>query len=142
MQAMNTLILDSINNVGYQLEKSFEGLPSELNDKALATGLMTPRETLAHLYEVYVACLTEASGGKHDWFEYKLPEDVAANPGEFVWNKRSEVVALAKADESGAHSKALMDFVVIHDSYHVGQICALRLALDPAFVPYSIYRQD
>ena len=140
MQGMSSQILSAIDDAGHQIKMCFEGLPAAQWDVALATGLMTPKQTLTHLYEVYQAFLTEAAGGKHDWGTYQVPAEVAENPQNFAWEKRSEVRKLVEADPSEKNCHLAMDFIVLHDAYHVGQICAQRVANDPDFNPYSIYK--
>jgi len=50
---------------------------------------------------------------------------------------RAEAVALAMTSEEAA--KASLDYVVIHDAYHVGQMALLRLEQEPGWDPYSLY---
>lgn len=130
----------SIDDVGFQIETSLGSVSDEhLDTKALPT-LMSARETMLHLYEVYEAFLTEAAGGKHEWGAYEVPADIQADiRSQWIAHRRKAVeVALASDDEKT--EKLAMAFIVIHDAYHVGQVCANRIALEPDFNPYMIYR--
>lgn len=134
-------ILSAVRTAGFQLERVFQGLPAELLDAKLVPSTMSPRETMCHLYECYVAYLAHLAGGSHDWAAYEIPADVASDITNQVWTKRAEAVEalIAKNDEDA--SKTALDYIAMHDSYHIGQLCALRIEKDPSFNPYSLYSE-
>lgn len=130
----------SIDDTGFQIETALGTVSEEhLDSKALPT-MMSARETMVHLYEVYQAFLTEASGGKHEWGAYEVPAEIQADiRNQWIAHRKKAVeVALATEDENVA--KMAMAFIAVHDAYHVGQVCANRIALEPDFNPYMIYR--
>lgn len=124
----------------YQLDNVLEGLEGDQWDAKVREDLMSPREVVGHLIECYIAAQKHATGEKHDWGSYLPPSDDAE---ELVTEMRSErakacEALLAKGDDDSL--RAATDYIVLHDAYHVGQLAALRLGLDPDWDPYSIYK--
>ena len=133
------LMQHQIDDLGFQLEQCFAGWNPALLDDALTEGAMSARKTLAHLTECCVAASTEAAGGKHEWGSYTLP-DPAWDAALAEWRaQHSAAGALVCQDDDEAlkHGHAYM---VSHDAYHVGQLCQLRLKLEPEWNAYAIYR--
>ncbi|MBL8088381.1 MAG: DinB family protein [Chthonomonas sp.] len=136
----NAAILAAVDDSGYQLDQSLAGLSgADLDAKALPS-MMSPREHMEHLYEVYHACIVMSQGGSHEWGSYTLPDDVKADIANRWRAKRDEAVAMIKGSDDPKVEEMACGFILQHDGYHVGQLCAHRIALDPGFNPYSIYR--
>ncbi|MBS1705095.1 MAG: hypothetical protein JST40_04420 [Armatimonadetes bacterium] len=133
------LLESALKQSGFQVEKVFEGLSSEQWSMRPVAAMMTPAEQALHLAECYVAFCTEAQGGKHDWGGYVQPEAWASDPMGAISSERPKAVALALASESEDVQKLAMDFLTMHECYHVGQMCTIRLTLDETWSPYSIY---
>jgi uncharacterized damage-inducible protein DinB len=126
------------DNTEYQLKACFEGLPVELREASLAETSMSPRQTLAHLAESYQALAAHLSGEKFEWGKFSSEGLDWENLKSTTFTLRS--AALAKASDKVDDLKAVHDYVIAHDAYHVGQLCALRLANEPGWEAYSIYR--
>jgi uncharacterized damage-inducible protein DinB len=126
-------------DAGYQLGKCLEGMSETQLDARLAEGLMTPREMVAHLAECYHAVTVEAGGAKYQWGTYSVPSLQTTDLlGTFRSLRSAALQALAEKGEDGL--KQGCAFIVGHDYYHVGQLVANRIAADPSWDSYSIYR--
>jgi len=132
------LLQYQLDDSQYQLEKCFEGLPSELFNAKVTEQAMTPAEVIEHLCEAYTALIAESEGKKHEWGSYKI-EDRSPENLLKTWSQTRERATATIADEEPAYKHAHA-FIVAHDYYHVGQLCELRVAKDPGFDPYAIYR--
>ncbi|MBS1723853.1 MAG: hypothetical protein JSS66_12975 [Armatimonadetes bacterium] len=130
----------AMDETGHQLFKSLDGLSADQWDAKADAHLMSPRETVSHLCDCYAAYRAAQQGGTYEWGSYKL----AATDGdgmiaELKSNRDAAIASLGPAGEEKA-LKDSMAYIALHDAYHVGQICALRLKLNPAWDPYSIYQ--
>lgn len=122
----------------YQVEKSYEGLADF--DYKLNSIAKTPREILTHFCETCEAFVTEANGGTHTWGTYSLPP---MEPNELMakYRKlRAEASEVALMATDPKMIKKASEYLVSHESYHVGQLCLIRLAIDPNWNAYSLYR--
>ena len=125
-----------VANIGFQLDKVFEGLHESLLDHKIVPAAMSARETLTHLPECYIAALEHAAGKNHEWGSYRTEakslEDLL---GELRARRAEAVTALLAT----ADAKTIHDYIVGHDAYHIGQMALLRLSTDSAWDPYSLY---
>ena len=134
------LLTHLVENAGFQVEKCFEGMPAALHEAKLTPHAMSPRLVLAHFLEVFEAAAKEERGESHEWGSY------ANNTESFdtLWQKytsqRKEYVAKRVDSDSPSSLKQLGGMLVLHETYHVGQLCLLRVEQDPTFNPYSIYQ--
>lgn len=139
MTASQTL-LEQLNATAYQVEKVFEGLAEGLYDHRTTTSAMTPAETLEHLAECCVAYLSSLKGEEHQWgtfsIENKSPEVLKAT----FWKLRSDAAAEAAVQTDDNNIRSAFSFLVLHEAYHVGQMAQMRIACDPDWNPYSIYK--
>lgn len=136
------LALYGLESSGYQIEKVFEGIPDADWERALTSDGMTPRQMLEHLCECYTAYLKHAKGEQHNWGTYKAPD----NSVEGLRAEQRKLRAECKAIVEGSHDPdaltSAMDYLVLHDPYHVGQMALLRLQIDPNWNAYSIYKSE
>jgi hypothetical protein len=133
-----SFLKSAFDKTGYQVKMVFDGL-TDLDTNPIPA-MFSPREQLAHLWEVYQAVLTLAAGGKHPWGEFEIPDSIKSNAYEECMRARQAACEkILELDEEQA-LKFGMDFIVEHDAYHVGQMCSMRLALDPEWNAYSIYQ--
>ncbi|MBI5705834.1 MAG: hypothetical protein HZC36_02470 [Armatimonadetes bacterium] len=130
----------SLDTSGTQLTKVYEGLSEDLMDAHLDPSAMSPREILEHLCECYVAYSAYAQGEKHDWGSYAA-EDKGTGP---LMSKclelRASAIEKGLASESEGIRNASMDFIALHDCYHVGQVASLRIAKEPDWNSHSLYQ--
>jgi hypothetical protein len=134
------LIKDQLDDSGYQLAKVIDGMPESGFDHKLTDIAMTPREQIAHLCEAYECFSVNAGGGKYEWGTYTAETgDTAALTVEFS-KQRQKAVSAALSDASDEKIKLANDYIVGHDYYHVGQMCLSRLAVQPDWDSYTIYR--
>lgn len=122
-----------------QFEALYRDLPAELWDVKMVSHGMSFRETTVHLMECCEAFLTVVRGEKWPWGTYSVPDDSASALIGAFFAKRQEAigVALGSDDESLAKNASL--YLVCHEPYHVGQLCQLRLFLQPDWNSDSIY---
>ena len=122
-----------------QVDAVFDSLPDNLWDHKTSEGCMTPRETVVHLAEAYVAAGKHMSGEEHEWGSFRLE---ASDPSELMRAMRRERQLAVEAILSGDADKApeaATQYLMLHDAYHVGQMCALRVREEPEWDAYSIY---
>ena len=133
------LLRHQIDDAGYQLSKVFEGIEETSLDFRLTEKAMTPREILAHLSECYLATVEMAAGREHSWGSYTAPD----SSWPALWNNTKELRDKAAEAALGADDFVLKgnSFIVAHDYYHVGQMCAVRLVRDANWDAYSIYNE-
>jgi len=135
------LLADQLADAGYQLDKLLEGMPEAALDHKVTPGAMTPREQVAHLMEAYHAFLETTAGRKHEWGSYRpVAQDTSALISEFKV-KRAQAVAAALDPANEAKLHEAHEFLIGHDYYHVGQMCLARIATQPDWNCYAIYRE-
>ena len=132
-------VLKSIDAMTNQLEKALSGLSDAEGDKKINDKLMSASETMAHLAECCVAFCTSANGGSHDWGTYDSGQTTLTGNMAKWKEERANAIAILQGSDKPEDLDHAMDFMTIHDAYHVGQICALRLTLDPKWDAYVIY---
>jgi uncharacterized damage-inducible protein DinB len=133
------LLRTQIDDAGYQLGKVLEGVREEDLDTKVESISMTLRQHVEHLCESYVAAATELHGGHHEWGTFALPNrSIATLLDTFnqVRNDTAQKLLSAEGDQ-GLHLASA--YIVLHDGYHVGQLCALRQAIDSSWSSFSIY---
>lgn len=133
------LIKKQLDHSGFQVEKVFEGLGEEFADKRAADKMMSPRETLEHLAECYVASQKSMAGEKHEWGSYKSQGGNLAELYTITKAERDRAVASILAGDIEKGAEAATDYLILHDAYHVGQMCTNRLSFDPEWNAYAIY---
>ncbi len=130
----------ALDQSGKQIAAVFSGLDREALQSKPIPQLMSPYEQLEHLCECYQAYETVAKGGEYSaWGSYRIPVDGQADPIEFLLKARASAAIIAAADQSEEGVRHAFDYLVLHEAYHVGQMCPIRLALDPSWNAYSIY---
>jgi hypothetical protein len=133
-------LFDSLASAGEtQLRGAYQGLSPALYDDRLVDGLMSPKEIAGHLYECCIAAQALARGEEHKWGSVPAPEGTGDQVVAAMFQERERAVAACRGitdEERLAHA---LQFLTLHDAYHVGQIAALRLVRTPDWDAYSIY---
>ncbi|MBX7131211.1 MAG: hypothetical protein K1X67_00895 [Fimbriimonadaceae bacterium] len=127
----------ALDQAKFQVGKVFEGVSDTGWTTKSCDVAMSPAATAEHLCEVYTAFKTMAAGGDHEWGNYSsgLTERTAVLD---LMNKlREEAVAIALSSDE--YWKAAFEYIILHDTYHVGQMALNRMTADPSWDPYSIY---
>ena len=118
------------------LLKTFEGI-EEGNADFKTGNLMSPREQAVHLCTCYMAAKDLADGSKPNWKAYEVEDPrFPAVLERLRLLRQTALESFGSDDESIKHAD---EFLVGHDHYHIGQMCAVRLAMDPSWDPYCIY---
>jgi hypothetical protein len=136
------LIQYQLEIVGFQVEKVFEGLPENLYEATLSPDLMSPRLTLAHFLELFEAIEKQLNSETHEWGSYLNKQGTFQSLFTEYQHQRSKTISNALESKNVNSLKLLSDYIVLHESYHVGQLCSLRIAHDKNFNPLSIYRHS
>lgn len=134
------MLVKNLDTLAYQIEKVYEGLPEGVFGAQLIPVAMSPAEMLEHLAECCVAFLASAEGNTHEWGSFSIEDKSPETMKATFWKLRREaadVAAQTDSDEILAHA---YDYLVIHESYHVGQMALLRLTHDSGWDYFSIYR--
>jgi hypothetical protein len=131
---------ETLDTTAKQIEAVFLALPENLWDQRLNDQSMSPSETMAHLTECCLAMQTTLAGGEHEWGSYTAK---SSDPEVLMNNWRIERDKARKAMESAGEEHeachAAIEYLALHDAYHVGQLCAFRLSHNPDWDAYSIY---
>lgn len=129
----------AISDAGNQLEKVVEGLPDDQWTAQVNEQAMSALESFAHMAGCYDMFSSEAQGVKKEWGEYAV-EDMTPSGVMKAWKEeRARALAALEADPSDDNLKKATMYITLHDAYHVGQLCTLRLTLDPEWNAYAIY---
>ncbi len=129
----NASLLDRLlKTSGNQVLQTFNGLSDVHFDAKPLAHAMSPRETAEHLCDCYQAAIDVSEGREHPWGSTKM---AATNPAEAMREMKSlRDRAIAVASEEVA-----VDYIALHDAYHVGQMVTLRLSVEPDWNSYAIY---
>ena|SRR5687768_9549368 len=119
--------------VGGQIRAAVKDLSDAGWDTRASTTALTPREIVTHLCDVYGYAAAKARGEEPKWNQYTQGEDLMADFEKL----RAQAIedCLASADPY----EFLTDYIIVHDAYHVGQLCTARLLAEPDWDPYAIY---
>ena len=132
------LLKYQVETSGKQVDAVLDGL-AEDKWGVKAGACMSPSEMVVHMTECYIAAQTHLAGGTHEWGSYKAADEA---PAELVSKMRSERTkardAILASDAADVGETATL-YVLLHDAYHVGQLCTLRMGIDPEWDAYSIY---
>jgi hypothetical protein len=135
------LLKDQLDDAGYQLSKVLEGIPEEAMEFRATPGSMNAREQIPHLMEAYQAYIDQCAGRKYEWGTLRPKStETKALIDEFA-GQRSKAVDTALSTDSEEAIKGAHMYVLGHDYYHVGQLCQARLAVQPDWNSYAIYRE-
>lgn len=133
------LVSKAMETSGRQIEKAYEGLPETDYDKKICESAMTPREMLEHLCECYHNAVPYADGVEPDWGNYSIADKSTANLWAVYAEIRKAAMEKALTLDGPKLVEIAMGFIALHDTYHVGQLCQLRIHLDPNWNAYAIY---
>lgn len=138
----NDILQKTLAYSGYQLFGVLDGFPESAMDQKILPSAMTPRETLEHLCDVYASyiALTEGKPYKHGSFHAPDPSTPALVA--LLRSMREQAVQKALNATHGKPLSAGVDYIALHDAYHIGQLALMRMTADPTWDPYSIYNFD
>ncbi len=133
------LLKAALTSTGFQYEHVLNGMPETAWDAHACQGGMSVREIVEHLCEVYTAFQRIARGEDYKWGSYKVDDHSSSHLLELRKKLRDEAVDFATSSSEDQVLQGAMDYLVLHDAYHVGQLALIRMNADPAWNPYSIY---
>ncbi len=122
-----------------QLHAVIDGFPAEAWDTSGAGGAYSLRETVVHLTEAYMACQASLKGAEFKWGQYRAVSDDNSALVQELFAQRETVreLAIGSPDEKALQTAVV--FTSSHDYYHVGQLCRLRLEVQPDWDSLAIY---
>ena len=138
--AYHPIVTAALNATEFQVTHAFAGLSGDQWDFKLTPASMTPAQMIAHLAECCVAAKEAIDGHPHEWGTYDAS---GMTPAEVMtdWKtRRDAIVEVIKGIENETLLVEVLDFVPLHEAYHVGQMVLVQLALNPDWNAYSIYR--
>ncbi len=127
-----TLLQYLLKTTSNQVLQTFNGLSEAHFDTKLVPHAMSPRETLEHLCDCYQNAIATSEGREPAWGAYKL---VATTQADAI----AEMSTLRNRAISVADEKIAVEYIAVHDAYHVGQLVTLRLSVEPDWNYYSVY---
>lgn len=130
-----------IDDIGYQLDAVVHGMPETAQEVAPTPISMTPKQTIEHLCEAYQAVTVHAEGGTYEWGSFSIADKSWSNLTSTLESLRMSARSAVTQDENEDRLKSGYDYIVAHDAYHVGQLAIARIAADPEWDPYSMYRK-
>ena len=133
------LMLYQLESSAHQVDAVLRGLSEDEWDSKVRDGCMTVRETVSHLTECYIAARKDIEGQPHEWGSYVVADDAPAVILAEMQSERQKVWEVLMAADIEKAGKVATQFIILHDAYHVGQLCAIRMAAEPAWDPYAIY---
>jgi uncharacterized damage-inducible protein DinB len=133
---MNDILQKQCDYVGKQVRAAVDGLSQEGWNTRPTETAMTPREIVTHLCGVYEYATAKARGEQATWTEYACAGDTNELMADFD-SKRQEAITACLASEDPY--EMLTDYIIVHDAYHVGQLCTARFVVQPDWDPYAIY---
>jgi uncharacterized damage-inducible protein DinB len=129
----------AMSDAANQLQKVVADLPDDQWTARVNEQAMSPLESFAHLAACCNMYSAEAQGIKKEWGEYQVEDMTPAGVMKAWHDERAQAQALLEADPSDENLKRVTMYITLHDAYHVGQLCTLRLTLDPEWNAYAIY---
>lgn len=134
------LILWQAAYIGKQIEKTLDGLKDEDWEMRSRPGGMSTAEIVEHLCEASQAMAASSRGEQHEWGSFSIADKSPTNLINTFKDLRAQALdACDSHTEEG--QKGLSEYVILHDAYHLGQLCANRLECDPNWNAYSIYEE-
>jgi hypothetical protein len=134
------LLNKQLDDVTYQLDKILEGVKESDIDFKIAPTVMSTREQVEHLCEVYTAVEEESRGVDHAWGTFSIEDKSWANLTSQFAALRAKALEIVSGAEDEKALIGASGFMIGHEYYHIGQLATLRIATDSAWNPYSIYR--
>ncbi len=133
-------LMSGLNSAAKQINAVFSNIATDHWDHRATSEAMTPLESIRHLAHCYTAFMSEARGQAWDW---RAPFDLGVTePGDMLAKAneiRAQAVDLVKSSTDESIYEKAIDYILLHDAYHVGQMALFRMQTDPTWDPSSIY---
>ena len=133
------LLTEQLDGTAKMLATLLDGIDEKDLDYKPHESMMSVRQHLLHLSESYTACLAELRGGSHEWGSFELEDKSLANLTATARKLRAEAVALILSVGNQDAIRTGSGYILQHDHYHIGQISAVRQAVEPSWSSFSLY---
>ena len=84
------------------------------------------------------AALDVAEKGSHAWGTFEVNEPDLVKLIE-LWRSMRASALVACLQDDDHRLTAAIDYIALHEEYHVGQLCLMRLRAEPGWDGESIY---
>jgi uncharacterized damage-inducible protein DinB len=138
----NNVMQKVLEYSGHQLFGVLKGFPENAMDVRPTPQAMTPRETLEHLCDVYASYVALADGKPYEYGSFRAPDRSTPALIDLVRSMREQAVQKALSATENKPVSAGVDYIALHDAYHVGQLALARMSAEPDWDPYSIYNYE
>lgn len=122
-----------------QLRAAYKGMPDAVFEARLNEKTMTPKEMAGHMQEACAALQKAMRGEEHEWGSFQPPAGSGEQAVAALMAERAKAVAAVLASPEPGKLAEGLDYLTVHEAYHIGQIAALRLAHEPDWDAYSLY---
>lgn len=122
-----------------QFTQALSGLSEAESAAKLGEHSLTPNEMTLHLAECRAAVMAQLAGEDHQWGSFQPAEGESPAAALERMQGEAKAAAASSADPAKA-AEAVMDYMALHDAYHVGQLVTYRLTCQPDWDHYSIYQ--
>jgi uncharacterized damage-inducible protein DinB len=133
------LLRYQLDDLAYQLRAVLENMTDEQLDTKLTEQSYTPRETVEHLCEAYMAYTARLNGETWNWGSFALEDKAKDAILTSLWQIRGDAVDAACDSDLEDAQRMAHAYLIAHDAYHVGQLSLVQLQTNPGWDPYSIY---
>ena len=123
---------------GRQLDQVLAGLKEEHADTKIGVS-QSPREMLEHLTDCYMNTVKAAEGKEPEWGSFSAAGKSWADLQKACAESRATAVEIILGTPEDKVGELALNYIIMHDTYHVGQLALVRLQTDPTWDAYSIY---
>ena len=121
------------------LKQSIAGVPESIVNEKVHPSMRSIREQVIHLTECYLATMAAVNGAEYSWGAYQ-PGDVTFADLEADRKRlRSEAVDMLLTTGEEEDLRHGLNYIILHDQYHIGQIASTRQVFEPEWSSYVLY---
>lgn len=124
---------------GNTLHRVLDHFPDSAWGTTLTPTSKTAQEIVGHLTSVYAAYIALLETGRVDWNRY---DPAGKSPGELVAELRDirhYAVEQANGSEMPLIHRGALEYIVMHEMYHVGQLALIRSETEPQWDAEAIF---
>lgn len=136
----NLLIKIILDKCEFQFIQSVRDLSTTQYNQKLTFETRSVYETLVHLIDVCYAYQALRKNQKYSWQSFTTEHAGKEKAFSLFLDVWKETFLIACDIDSEKEFLDAIDYLALHMSYHVGQICALRMKIDPKWDAKSIYQ--
>jgi uncharacterized damage-inducible protein DinB len=124
---------------GNTLNRVIDGFPDSAWDSRLTPSSKSAKVILGHLTMVYAAYIALLETGHVDWARYDPAEKSVDELIADLRETRRFAVDEANGSEMPLIHRGALEYVVMHEMYHIGQLALLRSEAQPEWNAEAIF---